>query len=224
MSVTDNGQTVEKRNSVALAASLFGDDTAGSDIFGILEAPSNAAQSYPGAQNPVDDIFGSNETPRTRSDAEVFFPDDGAASFSSANDLAGVPTEGGPAAYPNAFAKDAWPNGTTGSGTQIHTYSSNYEQWQTPLYDAHGREGDLSPSFGPPYHEVTASQPSQHSNIFASPYQPMNTTSNQPSDIVYGASWAAIELNILNIYYHRPIRLPQPDASRPLYASRASPA
>jgi hypothetical protein len=212
--MTDNNHTAEKRNSVPLAASLFGDDTAESDIFGTLGEPSNAARPYLGVQGPVDDIFGSSETPTTRGDAEVFFADGGAASFSSPNYLSEVPTEGDPAAYPNAFTNDTWSNDT---GALVQPYS---EQWQAPSYDVPERDYDSSPSFGPPYHEVTVSQQSQHSNIFASPYQPMNVTSNQPP--AYGASWALIELNILNFHYHRPVRPPQPGVSRSLHVSRAS--
>jgi hypothetical protein len=61
--MTDDSQTAaEKRNSVALAATLFRDDTAGSDIFGSLDEHANEVQPYSVTRDPVDSIFGSSET------------------------------------------------------------------------------------------------------------------------------------------------------------------
>jgi hypothetical protein len=200
--MTDDSQTAaEKRNSVALAATLFRDDTAESDIFGSLDEHANEDQPYPVTRDPVDSVFGSSETSTARSDAEDFFSDVDKTSSSWAN-YSEVSTGGGPTANFAALTDEPWPNDVTASGTQVQSYSRNDEQWQTSSHAAHAHERGYGspPSFGSPSHEMTVSQQSQPSNPTASSYQEMNTMPNRPSGAIYGASCAILDIEVLNFH------------------------
>jgi len=210
--MADHDPTAEKRNSVALAATLFGEETTDSDIFGTLDERPDETQPYPATQDGVDNIFGSSNA--TRNEAEDFFSDRDATGSGLASYYPEAPTESEPAAYSSILTNETWSNDTAASGWQAQPYPNNYEQWQAPSYALHEQDYGSTPSFGPSYHEMTVSQQSEPS---ASQYQP---TSNPASSTAYGASWAPTHMNILNFRYRRPLRTPWPDVSHPSCTSR----
>lgn len=193
----------EKREGVPLAASLFGDDTAGGDIFGSIAEPATAAPAHYGGQNEVDDLFGSVEQPPLGSehDAQSYFsqqpheasePAHAAADIFSqtpADDLSNN-------AYQDTYTHDNWSSEPPAKASQPQDYSVNYGQWQDPSYAPHNHVQEPSSTYGGQgFVPSTPSHQNEPSNAYAPSYAPANSTPTQPAGSSY-CQWNCLNLSL----------------------------
>lgn len=130
----DDNEAAEKRKSVALAASLFGDDSPDSDFFGGITAPAPAEQNAPSADSNVNDIFGADNTSNTQDDVNGLFSGTYGSNSNgyAAGHLQNAPTAHVPTLYADTptSTEPVWPGDTTSQFTQEAPYTDHNASWQ----------------------------------------------------------------------------------------------
>lgn len=195
--MSSSEQTEEQRKSIALAASLFGDDAGDTDIFGgIASSVSPVQAASTTAEVHANDIFGPPETSNTYNDVNALFTStypldsNGHALESSQEDS----TSPNATIYAGSSSDvvSTWPDDTTSQFTQEATYTDQHSSWQ-----------DASAGSSVPLNDIHASYDNQ---TYDSTNSGFNTHSTGPNTAPY-STYASQPKPLPNVNYSEPLSL-----------------
>lgn len=162
--MADSKQVTEKQQNVALAASLFGDDSAASDIFGKIDEPRSAAPAHADIHQSIGDIFGPSEASSAHDDVNGLFSGTNKqdSSTQAPSYFQDTQSSNSAVAYPDVSSQGDWSADTTANTAHTQIYTDNPGLWQGSGNDTDSQPQSVHAAYNnQQYHPATSEAFSQ---------------------------------------------------------------